>query len=360
MTESNNRVPISSLVLWARRMFPYVVFFVGAVLGSAAVLRIFLPGSPLESLSSALPPHKLHELAWFGVSMLLYWLAFGMLERNARSWKLYQMVGAALTGALGIGIAIITVSDFVYWLTLKQPFSFETGTPLFTTGVALIVWSIALLANNGGACFLWHLAILPISVYTFVSWNTQIGAALQDIPGKGPNFPSVIYSACYFAVSMGIMLLLSQFANPRQQQKEKPGVKRPWQVPRSFPSVYHELLARGRFCELFEMSCGDACPLATSVVARYQKRRVQYRQYPDILEVGNILDDRLALPGHQRRAHHGEDGVLHTLYGNPALERTAAFNDESVHVRAFWLYFFTYMYCARSNRSKTPESFGLL
>lgn len=257
MAEENIRVQVLAVTDWARRLFPYMVFFVGAVLGSAAVIRILLPKTAVASLSAAMPPQRqLHELAWFGVALLLSWLAFGLLERNERSWKMYQLTGAALTGALGIGISIITVSDFVHWLTLKQAFSFEVGTPLFTTGLALIVWGIALLVNNRGASVLWQCAILPVSVYSFVLWYSQVTMALKDTPGRDPQVGPIIFSALYFAASMGILLMLSQLASQRRptekrvtnNPKEKRATNKWTPVQRSFPSAYHELLARGRFC----------------------------------------------------------------------------------------------------------------
>lgn len=279
MADQGNRNPIPSLLLWARRIFPYTVFFVGAVLGSAAVIRVFLAPQSQGTIYATMPPEsQLHELAWFGVSLLLYWLSFGLLERNERSWKVYQAAGSALTGALGLGIAIMTGSDFLRWLMIKQPFSFETGTPLFTTGLALIVWCVALLVNNGGACFLWQLAILPISLYTFWWWKDQVAAALH-----ADQLYLVVFSALYFTASMGVLLLMSQLVYRRTRPREKKQLQG-FQLARTFPSKYHELFARGRFCELFEVTCADSCPLATAIVAKYQKRRVQYRLYPDILE----------------------------------------------------------------------------
>jgi len=274
--DESPRNPLLKLMLRARRIFPYVVFFVGAVLGSCAMIRIFRTGDHQQ---------QLHELAWLGISLLLYWLAFGLLERNERSWKIYQMAGAALTGALGIAIVIVTVGDFIHWLTPSNPYAAEMTLPWFITGAASIVWSFTLIANNGGACLLWQIAVLPIALYSFWWWKTQVwwwDPQKNDIVVEKTAL--VVLSALYFAASMGVLLLISHVVNLRARPKEDPKARKAWQGPRAFPSKYHELLARGRLCELFEVPCEDPCPLATSIVTKYQKRRIQYRLYPDILE----------------------------------------------------------------------------
>ncbi len=51
-----------------------------------------------------------------------------------------------------------------------------------------------------------------------------------------------------------------------------------------FPTRYHELLARGRLCEIFELSCTQACPLATKVAAQYQQLRLKHADSPPTLE----------------------------------------------------------------------------
>ena len=271
MADDGTRTPILFILLWARRFFPYMVFFAGAVLGSSAVIRI---------LRANVQQEQLHELAWLGVSLLLYWLAFGLLERNERSWKIYQGVGAVLTGALGISLVIIYSPEFIRWLTFNSAHVIdEKSIPFFTTGLALIVWSFSLLANNGGACFLWQIAVLPIALYSFWWWKEQVKYAFER-----EQTHLIVLSALYFAVSMGALLLMAQLVYLRSRSKDKSNARKTWQNPRSFPSKYHELLARGRLCELFEAPCENPCPLPTSIVSKYQKRRIQYRLYPDILE----------------------------------------------------------------------------
>lgn len=258
----------------ARRIFPYLVFFVGAVLGSAAIIRLFADGGD-----------PLRGMAWLVVSLLLYWLAFGLLEGNERAWKIYQAVGAALTGGLGIALIVINSRDIFLWLTFKNPATAELSIPWFISGVALAIWSATLVANNGGARLLWQIAVVPIAMYSFWWWKTQLvwrDLATNDLVMQKPVL--VILSALYFAASMTVMLLLSSLANKRAKPKEEAKARKAWQGPRSFPSKYHELLARGRLCELFELPCDDPCPLATQVVSKYQKRRIQYRLYPEILE----------------------------------------------------------------------------
>jgi len=263
------------VMLWARRVFPYTVFFVGAVLGSVAMIRLFHAGNT----------QPLRELAGLVVSLLLYWLAFGLLERNERSWKIYQGVGAVLTGALGLSLTFITMRDFILWLTFKNPTTVEMSIPWFISGVALIVWGFALVANNNGARLLWQMAVLPMALYCFWWWKTQVwwrDPLTNDLVSEKSGL--VVLSALYFAVSMGVLLLVSYLINKRSKPIIDEKSRQAWQSPRSFPSKYHELLARGRLCELFELNCQDPCPLATAVVAKYQKRRIQYRLYPEILE----------------------------------------------------------------------------
>jgi len=263
-----------AMMLRARRIFPYMVFFVGAVLGSAAIIRMFTAGEA-----------PMRGVAWLLVSLLLYWLAFGLLERNERSWKVYQAAGAVLTGGLGIALVIITSRDILLWLTFKNPAAAELSIPWFISGVALVIWSMMLVANKGGACMLWQVAVLPIALYSFWWWKTQIvwrDLSTNDLVVQKPSL--VILSALYFAASMGVLLLLSSLVNTRAKPKEDAKARKTWQGPRSFPSKYHELLARGRLCELFELPCDDPCPLATQVVSKYQKRRIQYRLYPEILD----------------------------------------------------------------------------
>lgn len=265
--DDNPRNSMLTMMLRARRIFPYVVYFVGAVLGSAATIRIFTTHE-----------EPMREVVWLLVSLLLYWLAFGLLERNERSWKIYQAVGAVLTGGLGIALVIITTRDIILWLTFKNAAAAEVSIPWFISGVALVIWSVMLVANKGGACMLWQIAVLPIALYSFWWWKTQVVGALGTQPGL------IVVSALYFAASMGVLLLMSSLINKRIKPKEDLKSRKSWQGPRSFPSKYHELLARGRLCELFELPCEDPCPLATQVVSKYQKRRIQYRLYPEILD----------------------------------------------------------------------------
>jgi len=266
--DDSPRNSMLAMMLKARRIFPYVVFFVGAVLGAAATIRVFT--------ASEAP---MREVAWLLVSLLLYWLAVGLLERNERSWKIYQAAGAVLTGGLGIALIIITSKDIYLWITFKDAITSGMSIPWFISGIALLIWSVMLVANKGGACMLWQIAVLPIALYSFWWWKTQVVGVLGTQPGL------VVVSALYFAASMGVLLLISFLINKHAKPKEDPkSRKASWQGPRSFPSKYHELLARGRLCELFELPCEDPCPLATQVVSKYQKRRIQYRLYPDILE----------------------------------------------------------------------------
>jgi|GEM_PF-2219581 len=270
--DDDTRNRFLTMMIRARRLFPYLVFFLGAVVGSSGVIRVFNTAGPRQA----------RELAWLGISLLLYWLAIGLLQRNERSWKIYQGVGAVLTGSLGLALVIITVREIVLWITFKNPNNVEMSISWFISGAALIVWGFTLLMNNGGACLLWQIAVLPIALYSFWWWKDEVRFAFA-----GDKVVLVVLSALYFAVSMGAMLLISYLINAGVKPKPKEelsGARKSWQSPRSFPSKYHELLARGRLCELFELPCEDPCPLATKVVTRYQKRRIQYRLYPDILE----------------------------------------------------------------------------
>ena len=271
MADDGIRNPILALLLLARRLFPYLVFFAGAVIGSTAVIRV---------CRAEMQQERLHELAWLGVSLLLYWLAYGLLDRNERSWKLYQAAGAGITASLGVTLAVIAIPDAQYCIThAGDPIAFEQSAPWFTTGVALTIWGLALLFNNGGACFLWQTAVLPGAFFAFWWWKEQAALALHD-----NQVTFVIISSVYFGLSMAVLLLIAQLVHKRIQTRDSEMVRREWDVPRSFSSKYHELFARGRLCELFEVPCEQPCPLATSIVAKYQKRRIQYRLYPDILE----------------------------------------------------------------------------
>jgi hypothetical protein len=179
-----------------------------------------------------------------------------------------------------MGAALVHVSFLHtwYWLTVDSSYGHELGISWFTTGLALIIWCIGLLANSGGACFLWQVGILPIAFFSFWGWKHLAVSTLA----MDHSF-LVVLSTFYFAVSMGVLLLLSRHAYRRDHPVEKTA-RKSWQPPRSFPSKYHELLERGRLCELFEVPCAQPCPLPTAIVAKYQKRRIQYRLYPEILE----------------------------------------------------------------------------
>jgi hypothetical protein len=270
MNDDGPRNAMLTVMLRTRRIFPYLVFFLGAVLGASAVIRVF---------SAVDQQQQMREMAWLGISLLLYWLAFGLLERNERSWKIYQMIGAVLTGALGLALVIITTRDIILWLTFKNLYAVEMSISWFISGAALMVWGFTLVTNNGGACLLWQIAVLPIALYSFWWWKDQVQYAITE-----EKIVLVVLSALYFAVSMGALLLISYIVHQRAKPKEDPKARKAWQSPRSFPSKYHELLARGRLCELFELPCEDPCPLATKIVTKYQKRRIQYRLYPEILE----------------------------------------------------------------------------
>ena len=55
-------------------------------------------------------------------------------------------------------------------------------------------------------------------------------------------------------------------------------------TPAHYPTKYHELLARGRLCELFELPCDNPCPLATKVAMQYQQLKLKHQEFTTNLE----------------------------------------------------------------------------
>lgn len=265
------RNPAATLLRGVRRLFPYLVFFVGAVIGSAALLRLLRTE----------PQYQSHELPWLGVSLLLFWLAVGLLQQNPRSWKLYHGAGAVLTGGMGLACLLALRDDVPHWINTTNA-SMDHGLPWIVTGVALLVWSVALLANDAGTNLLWQCMAAPAAVTAFWWWQQEANQASRQHLGH-----LVVFSAVYFAAAMVVLVIIAHHGDIDSEPigESLPGGRKSWQMPRTFPSSYHELLARGRFCELFEVPCnGTRCPLPTAIVMKYQKRRLQYRQYPEILE----------------------------------------------------------------------------
>ncbi len=266
------RAPLSSGLLWARRLFPYFVFLIGTLVGAGALMRL---------LAGDVRTRVIYGAILVG-ALLLFWLVQGLLERNTRSWRLYQNIGAALTGSVGFLLILMSATDVLFWLFVNTDPNAMQPLGWFSAGIVLLIWAISLIWNNGTGCLLWQIALLPIGSLTLWWWRLQSATALQQVRPE-QVFQLLLPVTGWFCGCIVLVLFMSRRAARRTQPLPTSARQAPI-TTRTFPTRYHELLARGRLCELFEQPCAQPCPLSTSIVVKYQKRRIQYQLYPEILE----------------------------------------------------------------------------
>ena len=262
---SQHLSPVSGL-FWVRRLCPYFVFCLGIFLGAGGVMLLYAPAE------NAAQPGGLGVL---GVALLLFWLANGLLERTALAWTLLHYGGATLVG--GVGLALLRLSGPDIWLRLLGLHVELPGEEIFWffAGLGLLGWATGLLLNRGTAYLLWHAATLPLALITAHWWLA--------LPAGTPA-ASLSVAGWVLLTGLGLVQLVRQSAR-RAAHRAAPAKPAAAPLSRKYPTRFHELLARGRFCELFEVPCGGAsCPLAITAASKYQQARQKYRLYPEMLE----------------------------------------------------------------------------
>ena len=265
----------TSVLFWIRRLCPYSVFASGAFLGAGGIILCLTPPSS---------PTKPIGYWMLGLALLILLVAYNLVERDARAWLLLQFVGVASVGGCGLALMRLTALDI--WLRLL---GIDLHMPAlevlwFLAGLALIGWAVALLVDLGIACLLWQAATLPVAIAVCCWWRSL--AAVHLAQQEYPVFGMTIW---FVLTGIGLLALLRHERHLIQQAATQPASfslpkQQPVETPVKYPTRYHELLARGRFCELFKVPCSTPCPLPVTVAAKYQRRRLKYRYYPEVLE----------------------------------------------------------------------------
>jgi len=215
-------------------------------------------------------------IMWLVAAILVLWLAWGLLEGNEQSWKLFQGAGAVLTGGTGIVLGIYGAQDASRWSPesgLGQILLWLLG------GVVLFIWAIGQLSTRQIFKSLWQVAAAPLGIAaTWYGVQTYFHPALT-------NHQILAFIAALLAVIVCTMVF-RLFVRPDYHVilASIMAMDDKIEIPRHFPTKAHELLARGHFCELFELPCTTPCPLTTKVAAQYQTLKLKYQDSPQVLE----------------------------------------------------------------------------
>jgi len=260
---------ISHSINWMRSICAYATMVNGIVLCAITFLILF----PSKANVNA------NAFIWLFLAALILWVAWGLVEGNPVSWKIFQAVGAVSLGASGIVCFFYGIQDFGRWLPVASGPVMAGMLLWLLGGVILTCWAIAQIAEQPLAELAWLAASLPCGLALVVLLTRFISYALSS----GQTF-ALIASAISIIVCLAAFRII---VRPKYHiilaslletdEKLGGGGKR-------FPTHFHELLARGRLCEVFELPCGESCPLATKVAIQYQQLRLKNQDSPHALE----------------------------------------------------------------------------
>ena len=117
-------------------------------------------------------------------------------------------------------------------------------------------------------------------------------------------------------------------ARQRYAELPEPSQKRSGEQKRG-PHLLHQIV--GRDTVVHAAGVDGERPVLGIVTRLAAQFRDELLEHLDIVKMGNVREDGDALLGHERRAHHGENRVLHPLDGNFSPERTPPLNNEFIH-----------------------------
>lgn len=268
MNHESQHNQLSQSINWMRTISAYATTVNGVVFCAIAFFILF-SGKVSESITGFI---------WIFLALLILWIAWGLIEGNSVSWKIFQAVGAMLIGATGIVLVLYGVQDYSRWSPVAN------GSIMFSIllwlfgGVVLFCWATAQVAELPIAEMAWLATSIPFGVILIgVLIHNTISALAkgQQLALIASVIPIV---ACLVAFRI---LVRPQYHTLIDSLVETDELL---QGGKRFPTHFHELLARGRLCEVFELPCTEACPLATKVARQYQQLRQKHQDSPQALE----------------------------------------------------------------------------
>lgn len=247
----------------------YATLYIGIVLGAIA-LTILCSAGKLGATYTG--------IIWLLGAVLTFWLGWGLVESNVHSWKILHGAGAIITGGVGVVLVLYGIQDAMHYNPETSVTSISQIICWLLGGLVLFIWACGQIATHRIAHLSWQVAVFPLGIGASVLWVNNLQAALQQ-----HQTSALIISLCWF---VGCVVVVRLLVRPDHHaiMASLMQVDDKIDIPKHFPTKYHELLARGRLCEIFELPCKNPCPLTTKVAMQYQQLRVRHHDSPQMLE----------------------------------------------------------------------------
>lgn len=252
---------------WTQRLSQFAIACQALVLGSIAIIQLFNADGRRELLIGGV---------YLLIACYLLWLGAGLLRHAPRAWSLNLATGTIAIGATGLDFAVLGWPYLSEWVRLGD---YLPTVALFLPigALLLLLWLPFLLANNDGAQQLWYLAGIPVALLLFRIWRDTIWDA------SGNYLALALGILWFFPAAYALHALQRTYTDEAAKAKAK-RASIP-QAPQFFPTRYHEAAAKGRYCELFGITCSGDCPLPIRVAQEYQRLRNQFADSPDLLKL---------------------------------------------------------------------------
>jgi hypothetical protein len=259
---------------WYRRFCAFVAALIGMLACAGSLMLIF---------DRVWTSERLPGLGYFAGGLLLI-VVGGRLSRRRAHLPWYLQ----LLGVIGFGSVTLALATHALIVLLTQTGlagnMVVTPVALVIGGVIFLLLTSLLVTDHAVVIVLWFFAALLTVLLEIIELATSAQGVLAS------QQPGLVFAACLSLIPTGIGLFLVRGYTPaaRVAKKSKVAAKTTKTsappVPQYFPTVQHELLARGRFCELFGVPCTDPCPLSTMVATKYQQLRLEHERAPQVLE----------------------------------------------------------------------------
>ncbi|MHB9026515.1 MAG: hypothetical protein ACYC7E_20460 [Armatimonadota bacterium] len=257
---------------WFRRFCAFVTALIGMLACAGSLMPLF---------DRELTSGRLSGLGYLLGALLLIWVGARLSIRKASQTRIMQILGV-----IGFGLVAGVLTARALPMLLMQTGlinNAEVSTAVLAAGggVLFLLLLIVLITSNETALAIWFFAafvtvLLQMIEFIITAQNLVMGGQ-----------PFLVIAAALTILPTGIALYLLRKLPTRTKvvaPKAKTTRTSAPPIPQYFPTVQHELLARGRFCELFGVPCSAPCPLPTQVATKYQQLRLEHERSPQILE----------------------------------------------------------------------------